>query len=71
MSHLNGGGRTERKEKTYAALERSAVDVVAIELANGHGGVLVGVHLDKGKATVGLETGLGNVTEVLEQRHKV
>lgn len=29
------------------------------------------VHFDEGKATVGLEAGLGHVPEVLEQRHKV
>lgn len=59
------------KERTYAALERSAVDVVAIELADGHGGVLVGIHLDEGEASIGLEASLGDIAEVLEQRYEV
>lgn len=31
----------------------------------------MGVHLDKGKATVGLEASLGDIAEVLEQRNEV
>jgi hypothetical protein len=56
---------------TYAALQRTAVNLVAVELANGVGGVLVGVHLDKSKATVTLEASLGDVAKVLEERDKV
>lgn len=37
---------------TYTALEGSAVHVVAIHLANGHGSVFVGIHLNESKATV-------------------
>lgn len=56
---------------TYAALQGATVDLVAVELANGHGGVLVGVHLDKSEATVRLEAGLGDVAKVLEEGNKV
>ncbi|RXK34164.1 hypothetical protein BBD39_06140 [Arsenophonus endosymbiont of Bemisia tabaci Asia II 3] len=56
---------------TYAALQRTAVDLVAVELADGVGGVLVGVHLDEGETTVRLEASLGDVAKVLEQRDEV
>lgn len=56
---------------THAALQRTAVDLVAVELADGVGSVLVGVHLDEGKATVRLEASLGDISEVLEQRDEV
>lgn len=59
------------KETTYAALEGTAVDVVAIELADGHGGVFVGIHLDEGKTSIRLETGFGHVAKVLEQRDEI
>lgn len=59
------------KIKTYAALQRTTVDIVAIQLANSHRGVLVRLHLDKGEATVSLETSLEDITEVLEQRHEI
>ena len=58
-------------DSTYAALQRTAIDVVPVELANGHGSVFVCVHLDESKATVRLETGFGHVTEVLEKGNKV
>jgi hypothetical protein len=53
------------------ALERPAVDIVAVHLADGHGCVLVGVHLDEGKAAVGLEAGLNHKAKVLEERDNV
>lgn len=56
---------------TYAALEGTAIDVVPVQLADGHGGVLVGIHFDKGETPVGLETGLDDETKVLEQRNNV
>jgi hypothetical protein len=62
---------TSEREQTYAALQRTAVDVVTVQLADGHGGVLVRVHLDKSEATVRLETSLGDIAEVLEQRNEV
>lgn len=31
----------------------------------------MGIHLDKRKSTISLESGLNNVSEVLEQRNKV
>lgn len=60
-----------RSGSTYAALERTTIDVVTVELANGHGSVLVGVHFDKGKTSVGLEARLGYVAKVLEERNQV
>ena len=62
---------TLNSRSTYAALQRTAVNLVAVELADGVGGVLVGVHLDEGKATVRLEASLGDISEVLEQRDEV
>jgi len=56
---------------TYAALERTAMNIVAVQLANSHRSVLVRIHLDEGESAVGLETGLDDVTKVLEQRHKI
>lgn len=53
--------------KTYAALEGTTIDVVAVQLANGHGGILMRVHFDKRESTVGLQTGLNHVAEVLEE----
>jgi len=55
------------KSGTYAALQRAAIDIVAIQLANGHGGILMGVHLDEGKATISLEARLNNIPKVLEK----
>jgi len=63
--------RKKRSGSTYAALERTAVDIVAVELADGHGSVLMRVHFDKGKPTVGLEARLGYVAKVLEERNQV
>lgn len=62
----------QREEKqTYAALQRTAVDVVAVQLADGHGSILVRVHLNESESTVRLEASLCNIAEVLEQRNKV
>ena len=41
------------------------------KLANRHSRIFVSVHLDEGKATVGLEARLCHVPEVLEKRHKI
>lgn len=67
-AHTRGKTKTE---KTYAALERTTVDIVAGELADCHGGILVGVHLDESKTTVGLEPSLNNITKLLEQGKQV
>lgn len=56
---------------TYAALQGSPIDVVAGELTDCHGSVLVAVHLDEREATVGLEPGLNHISKVLEQGNKV
>lgn len=56
---------------THATLQGSAVHVVAVQLADGHGSILVGVHLDKGETTVGLEARLDDIAEVGEQGDKI
>ena len=56
---------------TYTALQRTTVDIVAIELADCHGGVLMRIHLDECETPVGLKTSFENVTKVLEQRDQV
>ncbi len=56
---------------TYAALEGTPIHVVPIKLTDGHGGVLMRVHLDEGEAAIGLEARLDDETEVLEQRHEI
>ena len=58
-------------DKTYATFERTSIDVITVELADGHGGILVCVHLHESKATVGLETGLHNIAEVLKERDEI
>jgi len=62
---------TKSTKETYAALERTAVDIVAVQLADGHGSIFVRVHLDESEATVRLEASLGYIAKVLEQRNKV
>ena len=56
---------------TYTALQGTTVDIVAAQLTDCHGRVLMRVHLDKGKATIRLEAGLDNIPEILEERHKI
>lgn len=58
-------------ESTYAELQVTSVDIVAIDLANGHRRMLMGVHLDKGEATVGLQADLNDIAEDLEERDNV
>ena len=60
-----------REGKSYAALEGSAVDIVSVHLADRHGGILVCVHLNESKSTVGLESRLDDEAKVLEQRHNI
>ena len=57
--------------RTYAALERAAVDIVTVHLADGHSRILVGVHLNERESSVCLETRLDHEAEILEQRHHV
>jgi hypothetical protein len=42
------------------------VDRSASEVHDGHGRVLVGIELDKGKSTVGLHANLDNIAKALE-----
>lgn len=56
---------------TYAALQRTTVDIVAVQLADCRGSVLMRIHLHECKATVSLETSLKNIAEVLEERNQV
>jgi len=48
------------------ALQWPPVDIVPRELADGHSGILMRIHLDEGKAAVRLEPRLDNITELLE-----
>lgn len=61
----------QRTDWTYAALQRSPIDVIPRKLADSHRSILVGVHLNKCKSSVSLEPSLDNVTKVLEQWNKV
>lgn len=64
--------RTKKgKKKTYTALERTPVDVVTVELTDGHGSILMRVHLDKSETPISLHTGLDDIAKVLEQRNEV
>lgn len=54
-----------------ATLQGSPVDVVTAKLTDGHRRVLVGIHLDEGKATVRVKARLSDITEVLEQWHQI
>lgn len=56
---------------SYAALQRTSIDVVSVELADRHGGVLMRIHFDKGKATIRLQAGLKDITKILEERNKI
>lgn len=65
------GSRREDHHATYTAFEWSAVDVISIHLADCHGCILVGIHLDKGEAAVGLESRFDNESKVLEKGNHV
>lgn len=41
------------------------------QLADSHCGILMGIHLDKCKTAIGLETGLRDVAEVREERYEI
>ena len=56
---------------TYTALEWATIDIIRIKLADSHSGILVRIHFDECKATIGLETSLQNVSKVLKERHQV
>lgn len=58
-------------ETTYAALQWATIDIVTRKLADGHCGVLVGVHLDESEAAVRLEASFNDVSEILEKRDKI
>lgn len=69
LPHCNTGEPdkyTDWEGSTYAALERSTIHIVAVEMADGIGGVLMQVHLDEGKATIGLEARFLDISKVLE-----
>jgi hypothetical protein len=63
--------RSKRNTSTYAALEGTAVHVVSVKLTNGHGGVLMRVHLNESKPAVRLEASFGDISKVLEERDQV
>lgn len=56
---------------THAALERAPINIIAVQLANSHGGILVGIHLNESKSAIGLETRLHDITKVLEERDEI
>lgn len=69
---MGGGGEAVklacgRPVLAPAAFKWPAVDVVSVELADGHGGVFMCVHFDEGEAAVRLETRFGDVAKILEQ----
>lgn len=57
--------------KTYAAFQGATIDIETTQLTDGHGGILMGIHLDKGKAAIGLEARFDNITIVLEEWDQV
>lgn len=59
------------QSSTYTALQRSTVNLISVELADSHGCVLVSIHFDESETAVRLETSLGDVAKVLEQRDQV
>lgn len=61
----------ERGGDTYATLERASINIIAVQLANRHCGILMGIHLDESKTAIGLEARFDNETEVLEQWNKI
>ena len=54
-------------ENTYTALQRSSIDIVPVELTNGHGGFFVGIHLYERKAPVRLEPCLDDESKIIEK----
>lgn len=56
---------------TYAALQGATVDIIAVELADSHRRILMAVHLDECKSSIGLHTGFDDVAKVLEEGHDV
>lgn len=56
---------------TYTALERTSVDVVTVQLADGIGSILMRVHLDEGEAAVRLEASLNDIAKVLEEGNQI
>lgn len=68
---VSNRNENSRRLSTYAALQGTAVNVVAIELADSHGSILVSIHLDESKTAVALEASLNDITKVLEERDKI
>lgn len=56
---------------THTTLEWPSVDVIAVKIADRIGGILVAIHLDESKATIGLPACLDYVAEVEEQRYQI
>jgi hypothetical protein len=61
----------ETSSNSYAAFQRSTIDIVPRQLANSHGSVFMAVHLNERKASIRLESSFDNIAKVLEQRNKV
>ena len=56
---------------TNAAFQWTTVHIITGELADRHCSVLMGIHFDKRKATIGLKSCFDDEAEVLEKRHKI
>lgn len=56
---------------TYAAFQWTTVDEITVQSTDGIGGIGMGIHLDEGKPTIGLEPRLRDEAKVLEQRDEV
>lgn len=63
--------RRERGGDTYATLEWASINIIAVQLANRHCGILMGIHLDESKTAIGLEARFDNEAKVLEQGNKI
>ena len=53
-------------ESTHATLERTSIDIGAVELTDRHRGLFVSVHSDEREPTIRLEACLQNVSELGE-----
>ena len=56
---------------TYAAFQRSSVDIISGKLTDSNSGIFMSIHLDKCEPAIGRKSCLNNVAEVLEERNNV
>ena len=60
-----------REQSTYAALQRSTVDIIPTKLANRARSVFMTIHFDECKSSIRLKASLLNKPKVLKQRDQV